>query len=181
MSMEPKEPWWRQTSGAHGQGARIDIYGGIPYNNFDGGQNCAKLTLPATINVTCELDLATFQDFTGTFWVSIGNHWYYPSDQHPSETQSIAQGVYNVSFDCTIIVKEGIKGKNGTIKVYVKDSNETVLGTFLLHYTILGGILSVQSEPISGVNVYLDDVKIGTTPLQTEQGGEHTLKVDELV
>jgi len=147
-TMTPSEPWWRQTAGAHGQGSRIDIYHGFPYDNYDGGLNCAKMMLSVSDRIKVELDLSTFESFTGSFWIQIDGENWFISDTAPSESWSLPVGTHNVSFDCTIVVKNGVSNKAGTVKVYVKDSKGVIVGTFNLNYEIPAqtGILTIHCK-----------------------------------
>jgi hypothetical protein len=163
--MTPSEPWWRQTVGAHGQAGRIDIYHGFPYDNYDGGQNCAKMTVQSSNRIKVELDLSTFQSFTGTFWIKIGGGNWYVSTTTPSESWNLSPGTYDVSFDCTIVAKSGTSG-SGIIKVYVKDSTGLLIGTFLLFYTIppsSGSIVTIYSAKDANLRQSQPDINFGST------------------
>jgi len=163
-TMTPSEPWWRQTAGAHGQGSRIDIYRAVPYNNYDGGLNCAKMTVQLSNRIKVELDLSSFQSFTGAFWIKINAENWYISDKTPSESWNLASGTYDVSFDCTIVPKSGTSG-SGIIKVYVKDSTGILVGTFLIFYTIppsSGNIVTIYSTKDAEIRQTRPDTNFGT-------------------
>jgi len=121
-------------------GERLEIYGGFgnDYDGYDGGYNCATLTLNESMSITMEIDMASAQHFT----VSPGfnpriypGEDYFMSDTTPSETWTQVAGEHRLDFDCTIFARTDVDNVSGTLIVRVK-SGQTTIGTFNIIYTI---------------------------------------------
>jgi hypothetical protein len=139
-AMTPKEPYWDYIANSGGQIGRIDIYHSIAYNHYDGGYGCASLNASQGGPVKVEIDTASFQLWTGSFWINVeGVESYFVSDVTLSETWAVPQGVWVVSFDCTIVAGSALRGTSGIVKIYVKDSANNIIGTFIVNYVVPSG------------------------------------------
>jgi len=137
--MTPKEPVWNWTLKP---GGRLEIYRGVPYNGYDGGGNCATLTLSEATKIAIQLDLDSlaFFDVSPGFWIQISpGESFFLNGSTPVEVYTIPAGTSNVSFDVTIFAKSDItEPKSGTALINVRIGSATgeIVGTFKINYTI---------------------------------------------
>jgi len=125
--MEPSEKVydWALTSGDR----RRDVY----------HEKIAKLTLTESRRIT--LSLENFAEHWESFdcWVQIGTNHYFPTDQHPVETQTVPAGTYDFYFDCTALFRRDInKSVSGEVLLRVLNG-EAQVGAVRVKYKFIAG------------------------------------------
>jgi len=124
-------------------GGRFDYYHGASPNPV------AKLTLTEARPIT--LSLENFGDWKSfDCWIEIDGHHYFPTDEHPVETQTIPAGISSLWFDCTSFVKDDItEPVSGEVLLKVLDG-QTQVGVVKVKYAI-----TVEAKGFLIVHAYL--------------------------